>query len=76
MSIHTEKSIALSRERGGAAGQRQNRDLWEMPKRELIEIALHLAAICTDSYDDSLDGDGAANRIYEEREALRVNGII
>jgi hypothetical protein len=76
MSIHTTKARILAAQKGGAAGRDQNTWLWDLPKRELIEALLHLAAMCTDSYDDALAGDGATVRVREELTALKANGII
>jgi hypothetical protein len=36
-----------------------------LSKRELAEVAMHLAALCTDAYDTALEGDGALNRIRQ-----------
>ena len=49
------------------------------PKWALYEIALHLAALSTDSYDEALrqdDGMPAHRRLMEEHAALKANGII
>lgn len=75
-SIHNANSMKVAREKGGFAGSPENAELWELPKRELIEALLHLAALCTESYDVALNGTGALNRAKEELAALRLNGII
>lgn len=78
MSIHTDKAFNVAT-RNGAASAR-TRETWEslmaLSKREMAEVAMHLAALCTDSYDDALDGNGALERLMAERAALRANGIL
>ena len=69
-SIHIDRAIALARHKGAAAGMSINAALWEMPKRELVEIVLHLAALCADGeYDTAIGGDGALRRVLQERDA-------
>lgn len=75
-SIHTDRAIAVARSKGAAAGNPANADLFQMSKRELVEIALHLAALCFESYDDALANGSARLRIIEERGALHDNGLI
>lgn len=82
-SLHTWKSIQKASEKGAVAGNptfvASNVDLWDLSKRELIEAALHLAALATDSYDEAIlmnGGRGAADRLREEIAALRQNGLI
>ena len=80
MSIHTDKAFHVARAKGAAAG-RDYRDFCELvslSKRELIEAALHLAAITTDfdSYDDALESGDAHKRVMQEIDALRANRII
>ena len=53
MSIHTEKSRAKAQDLGAAAGFVSGK-VWALSKRELIEVALHLAALSTDSYDETM----------------------
>lgn len=81
MSVHTERAFTVARTKGAAAGRNysQWRKLASLPKRELIEVALHLAALCTDSYDAAIqdnEAEGAFRRVMEEHAALRANGII
>ena len=56
MSIHTTRAYNLAKGKRAAAAI--NFDTWTalmaMPKRDLAEIAMHLAAMCADSYDDAL----------------------
>lgn len=76
MSMHTDKARATARRRGGFAGNDRNAHLWDFSKRELVEIALHLAASLTGTYDESLETGLAERRLMEEYDALRANGII
>lgn len=78
MSLHTDKAFHLAASKRAAAGSNYHdwQTMVRLSKRELIEIGLHLAAICTDSYDDAIASSGAFNRFIEERDALRTNGII
>ncbi len=43
-SIHTDRSIEKAREKGGFAGDHASLPLWELSKRELVEIAIRLGA--------------------------------
>ena len=78
MSIHTDKAFKVAQQKGAAAG----RDyvhwqyLVKLPKRELIEVCFHLAALCTDRYDHAIERGGAFDRICDELDALRDNGLI
>ena len=45
-------------------------------KREIAEIACHLATLASDSYDTAIAGEGAIKRVLEEHGALKQNGII
>ena len=81
MSIHTTRAYHLAKGKGASSAR--NFETWtaltSMSKRELAEIAMHLAAMCTDSYDDALSGGGnetALARVMEERGALKQNGLI
>ncbi len=76
MSIHTARAQAKAQKLGAASGSEHATPLWDMPKRELIEIALHLGAVCTGNYDDAIRSDAAATRVLEERETLKSNGLI
>lgn len=42
MSIHTQKARAAANARGGLSGHEAARPLWDLSKRELVEIALRL----------------------------------
>lgn len=82
-SAHTWKSIQKATEKGATAGNpvfvASNVDLWDLSKRELIEAALHLAALATDSYDEAIlmnGAKGAADRLREEVATLRQNGLL
>lgn len=51
-------------------------DLWRFSKRELIEIALHLAGATADSCEEALESGEAGDIIREERRNLRAAGLI
>ena len=44
--------------------------IWTYSKRELVEIALHLAAQLAESYDTALETGDAARRVMREADAL------
>lgn len=72
MSIHTWKAREKAARMGGYAGRVEAAPLWEMSKRELVEIAARLGEICADE-------GGAENgiaRAIEERRILKDNGIV
>ncbi len=75
MSIHTDRAFALAQRKRAAAAS--SREVWEilmaLSKRELAEIAMHLASVCTDEYGDN---EAAFARLIEERDILRENGLI
>lgn len=79
-SLHSDRAFAKARRQGAAAAA--SRETWDylmsLSKRELAEVAMHLAAVCTDSYEGALadGGRGAVERIREEVEALKANKII
>lgn len=52
------------------------RDLWGISKRELIEIALHLAGATANSCEEALESGEAGDIIREERRNLRAAGLI
>ena len=52
------------------------RRLWGYSKRELIELAIHLAAQTTDSYELALETEQALRIVLEEVVALRKNKLI
>jgi hypothetical protein len=72
-SIHAWKSIEKARDAGGFAGEEGALPLWDMSKRELIEIALRLGAMAAGESDSAEHGIQVA---LNEYEALRLNGII
>ena len=78
MSLHTNRSFHVAAEHGASAARTFETwtALMDLSKRELAEIALHLAGICTDSYDDAMRSNGALNRLMEEHDNLKANGII
>jgi hypothetical protein len=42
LSVHVWKAINVARDKGAFAGQACSAPLWELSKRELIELALRL----------------------------------
>ena len=76
MSHHTNRSIDLAASKGAWSSTPAARPLWKLSKRELVEIALHFAALATESYDDSLQNGDAAARAMAERDALKRAGIL
>lgn len=79
MSIHIMRSQEKARLKGAFAGNEGNACLWDLSKRELIEIALRMGAILcetTDSYEDALEGDGARERVLDEHRKLANADII
>ena len=81
MSIHNDKSFDLARTKCAAAAITRERwtALTSLSKRELAEVAIHLAALATSSYDVAIsrqENDGALARFNEEVTALRENGLI
>ena len=76
MSIHFWKSVSIARQKGaflGALDTEQAKSLGDMSKRELIEIALRLAALQADNPDDP---EQAFHRLQDEAHNLKANGII
>ena len=75
MSIHTDRAFNLALGKGAAAAGSYETwtTLMNMPKRELAEIAMHLASSCTGSYGEFAP---ALARLIEERDALKANNLI
>ncbi len=71
-SIHVWAAREKAARLGGYAGDADAGHLWDLSKRELVEIALRLGQVCAE--DDSLPA--AIKRVNEEVEALKANGII
>lgn len=72
MSVHTDNAIRKARSMGAYAGNSAAADVWELSKRELVEIALRLA-VSSGAADNPLC---AAARVRDECEILRGQGII
>ncbi|WP_141247096.1 hypothetical protein [Mesorhizobium sp. WSM3866] len=72
MSIHTWKARDKAARMGGYAGRDSAAPLWEMSKRELIEIATRLGEICSDEGG----ADNGIARAIEEHGILKQNAII
>ena len=67
----------LTAQRKGAWAARANANpLWDLSKRELIEVALHLAAQNSGAYDDALESGQATKLVLDERKALKRAGLI
>ena len=79
MSIHTDRSFNLAITKGSSAARTYEtwKSLMGLSKRELAEIAIHLAALCSDEgYENSLMTDGALERVFQERDNLKTAGNI
>ncbi len=88
MSIHTDRAYRAAQKRGAAAAISYEtwNSLVTMPKRELAEIAMHLAALATGHYDVAIAGGSiiagktdlvsALDRLLDERQTLKANGLI
>lgn len=78
MSLHTDRAYHKAKSVGAASAL--DYDTWTalvaMPKRELAEIAMHLAAVSTGEYDDAILNGKALKRVLEERRTLANNGLI
>ena len=72
-SIHVSNSIAVARSKGGWAWMPSVVDMWGLPKRELVEVALRLGAVNA-GHGDSVSAGRRA--VLEELDALRENGIV
>lgn len=76
-SLHTDRARFVAERKGASAVRRERWDyLMGFSKRELAEIVVHLAAACTDSYEEALEGDGVMARVREEVDALKAAGAI
>ncbi len=71
-SLHIWKGIEKASRNGGYAGRSETVDVWELSKRELVEIALRLGELCSDEGGF----DGALQRVREERRILSEQNII
>jgi diphthamide synthase (EF-2-diphthine--ammonia ligase) len=71
MSIHTWKAREKAARMGGYAGCDEAAPLWEMSKRELVEIAARLGEICAGG-----GAEGGIARAIEEHGILKANGIV
>lgn len=67
-SIHSWKSINKAQLAGGFAGEDAARALWDLPKRELIEVALRLTM--------AENAPDAVRQFEDERQCLKANKII
>jgi len=72
-SLHIDKSIAKARRMGGFAGQSRAMPLWDMSKRELVELTLRLGALAARAPDSCAAG---AEMAENEHRALKANGIL
>lgn len=69
-------SEKVAKKLGAWGGQPNARYLWTLSKRELIEIALHLAAQTSGVCDDALENGDAVRLVLAEREALAQAKLI
>ena len=77
MSLHSWRSYDVARNKGAAAAQSKERwvMLMALSKRQLAEIAIHFASLCSEEgYDPT--SDGTTKRFIEERDNLRNCGLI
>lgn len=72
ISIHSWKAIEKAQSMGAYAGDPLAGPLWEMSKRELVEIALRFA----ERLADECTVESAVEAVKEERETLRAQKII
>lgn len=73
MSIHTARSRYKAAQMGGLAGAPEAAELWELSKRELIELALRLA----DRIDGCAgDATRCTNMVTTELTTLRAQKIV
>lgn len=74
-SMHTDRAFQVARNKGAYSAHDLAiwNELMAMSKRELAEIALRLAGLCSDECDDP---QSCIERLREERYALRENRII
>ena len=74
VSIHVHKAIDKANKLGALAGAPETFHLWELPKREILEIALRFAL--------QMSGDGETScaelveHVDKELRILRDNKII
>lgn len=69
-------STMVAHAKGAWSANPANRELWDLSKRELIEVVLHLAAVGDkDSYTALADGT-AANLAMQEYRVLKLNGLV
>ncbi len=71
-SLHVWRAIEKARNKGGYAGNEAAMPLWNMSKRELVEIACRLGEICAPRGGEE---NGIA-RAIQERETLFGQGIL
>lgn len=72
-SLHTQKAMNKAARMGGMAGDNRAAPLWDLSKRELIEIAMRLGALHNGGPDSVQAGVEAVNY---ELAGLRRAGIL
>ena len=72
-SIHAKNSRNVAIAKGAFAGATCAIDLWDLSKRELIEVALRLGALLEGECDNPEVGCKA---VIEELQALRESGVV
>lgn len=75
-SIHTHKAIEKAERQGGFAALNPARDLWDLPKRELVELVMRQAALLAGDPDATDGGTEARRNVETELRALRRAGIL
>lgn len=68
MSVHTGRSMEIARSKGALAGEPEAAPLWELSKREILEVALRLSR--------AEDAAPAVQAFRDELDALQLNGIV
>lgn len=71
-SLHVWKAREKASRMGGYAGRDDAAPLWDLSKRELVEIAARLGELCA----EEVSAENGIARALEERDILRANGII
>ena len=61
---------------GAVSAKHDNADLWKLSKREILEVALHLAAQVVGEYPQAFDNGRALERVKEEIRFLKGAKLI
>jgi DNA invertase Pin-like site-specific DNA recombinase len=71
-SIHVWKAMEKAAQKGGYAGRKDSGPLWDLSKRELVEIAARLGEMCSEAGG----AEGGIARALEEHRILKENKIV